>query len=378
MAAFHHQDLAIEAGVTIRPIHTPGHTPEHLSYLVLLDGRPTALLSGGSLLVGSVGRTDLLGDWRARQLAIMQHRSVHRFAELPDDVGVFPTHGAGSFCAAGQASDTTSTLGEERRTNRVFMLSDSVSFAEEHLAGLQPHPAYYEYLAPINLRGPETLPDTSVADLRAEDMEQLEEGVHIVDGRPRTAFAQGHIPGALGVELEDLFGVWVGWLLPFDAPIALVLDPDQSVDEARVQLGRIGFEQLRGVLRAMDPWVASARRVNSFETVDLDRFVDAVRTGLARQVLDVRSPAEWEQAHLPGSIHAYVPDLANAIPAELDGREPIWIACASGFRSTIAASLLERAGFRPVVLNGAGVPDVLERLTPAPALDVPAHHAGPH
>lgn len=357
--AFHQEDLIGEAGLTIRPIHTPGHTPEHLSYLVLMDGAAVALFSGGSLLVGAVGRCDLLGAPLARQLTRLQYGSAQRLAQLPDAVGLFPTHGEGSFCAAGGAGRASSTIGLEKRQNRAFAHADMDAFVEAQLAGLQPYPAYYAQMGPINAFGPTPLPRTVVPELTPGAFAALEPDVQIIDGRPRASFAAGHIPGALGIELADEFGTWVGWLVPFDAPLALVLEPDQQLDEAVVQLGRIGFDHVRGVLFGLAAWQAEGRPIASYRTVDLTTFAAIAAGGGGEQLLDVRSPAEWAAGHLAGSVNQYVPMLATAVPAQLSADRPVWVACASGYRAAIAAALLQRAGHSPVVLLKGGVPDVI-------------------
>ncbi len=360
--AFHLEDLPREAGLTIRPIHTPGHTPEHVSYLVLIDGLPVALFSGGSLLVGSAGRPDLLGWPRARQLARLQHQSLQRLAKLPDEVGLYPTHGEGSFCTASAAGRTDSTIGDERRQNPLLACPDPEAFADAQLAGLGPYPKYYAHMGPINTLGPTPLPMQPIPELTPAEVAALGEDVHIVDGRPRAEFAAGHIPGAFGIELADDFGTWVGFILPFNVPIVLVLNPDQDLEEAMVQLARIGYEDVRGVLRGMAGWRQAGGRLASYERVDVERFARAVAGGEAAQVLDVRTPAEWQAGHLPGAIHHFVADLAGGVPAEPRADQPVWVACGTGYRATIAASLLQRAGYnRLVVLSPGGVPDVLQR-----------------
>jgi hydroxyacylglutathione hydrolase len=359
--AFHFEDLAGD-GLVVRPIHTPGHTPEHLSYLVLVDGQPVALFSGGSLLVGSAGRPDLLGVERAHQLAIAQFHSVQRLARLPHELGLYPTHGEGSFCTASSAGRTTSTIGLELRTNPLLQHHTAEAFASAQLAGLQPYPKYYAFMGRINTLGVEPLPKHAIPDLDPSQVMAQPSDVYVVDARARTAFASGHIPGALGVEMADDFGTWIGWLLPFNAPIVLVLDPDQDLDEVIVQLDRIGFEQVRGVLRGVASWQAAGYPLATYETVDAARFAQAITDGSAEQVLDVRSPAEWETGSLAGAVWRYVPDLTIGAPAELRQNEPVWVVCASGFRASIAAGLLERLGFRPVVLADGGVADVARRL----------------
>jgi glyoxylase-like metal-dependent hydrolase (beta-lactamase superfamily II)/rhodanese-related sulfurtransferase len=346
--AFHGEDLDA-GGLVIRPLHTPGHTPEHCSYLILAEGQPIAVFTGGSLLVGAAGRTDLLGRERARQLAKLQHGSLRRLAALPGTVAVYPTHGQGSFCADSDAGGrVTSTVADELRSNPTLAYPDAEAFARGQLAGLQPYPAYYTHMAPINLRGPSPVPARAVPQL---SLDEVDATAHIVDIRPHEAFAAGHLPGALSVELADEFGVWVAWLLPFGAPVVLVAAPDQPVEDAVVQLARLGFDHVRGVLR----W-AGGRGV-SYREVGVDEFARAARAGA--QVLDVRSPAEWDSEHIPGSVLRYLPDLVTGAPLGLRPEQPVWVACASGYRATIAASLLERHGFTPVVLTDAGIPDVL-------------------
>lgn len=354
--AFHLEDVPIRGGLVIRPLHTPGHTPEHVSYLVVLEGRAMAVFSGGSLLVGAAGRTDLLGQARARQLARLQYGSVNRLASLPVEVGLFPTHGEGSFCTSSGAGRATSTVGDEKRSNPVLAYPDPDAFADRQLDGLQPYPRYYAHMAALNLEGRPRLEPRVPPVLSEEDVASLEPSVWIVDARPRRRFAAGHLPGAIGIELADDFATWVGWLLPFDAPMVVVLDDDQDVSAALTALGRVGFEHVRGLLRG------GPASGTSYRTVNVDEFVEAVKSGAARQVLDVRSPAEVEAGSVPGAAHHYLPDLRDGPPRELRTHEPVWVACASGYRASIAAGLLEHGGYRPVVLAQGGIIDVIDRF----------------
>ncbi len=358
--AFHLEEFG-EGGLVIRPLHTPGHTPEHMSYLVQIEGQPVALFSGGSLLVGSAGRTDLLGPERAHQLAVLQYGSLQRLSRLPEAVALLPTHGEGSFCTVSTAGRESSTIGIERRENPALAYPDAESFAVGQLAGLGPFPRYYAYMGRINLLGPPPMPDLQVPELTPAQARALAGTAHVIDGRPRQDFAAGHIPGALGVELAEQFGVWVGWLVPFDAPLVLVLNPDQDVHEAVTQLARIGYDDVRGVLRGLDAWREAGLPLASFPIETTAELAAALARGERPQVLDVRAPDEWRAGHLPGSVHRYLPDLVDGVPAELDPAAPVWVACASGHRAAIAAGLLEQHGYRPVLLTG-GIPDLLTRL----------------
>ncbi len=356
--AFHLEDL--DGGpFTVRPIHTPGHTPEHTSYLVLIDGEPVAVFSGGSLLVGAAGRPDLLGPERADTLARLQYRSVHRLAALPDDVGLYPTHGEGSFCTASGAGRHTSTIGQEKATNPVLIYPDEDSFVEAQLAVLQPYPRYYRHMGPANLYGPEPLPPADLPTLTTNKLADTD--ATLVDMRPRAAFAAGHIPGSLGVELRHDFGTWVGWLVEdIRTPLVLVAEPGQDVGEAAVQLHRIGFDRILGVFTDLDTWRAENRPWSTTPTASATEVVEAI--GRGEQVVDVRAPVEWSAGHLPGTVHAYVPEFVDALPSGIDPSRPTWLLCATGYRAAIAAGLAERHGLRPTVLIDGGVDDVRKLL----------------
>lgn len=356
LPAFHHED--IDAGpLTIRPIHTPGHTPEHVSYAVLVDGEPVAVFSGGSLLVGAVGRSDLLGIDRAASLVRLQYQSVQRIIEYPDETALYPTHGAGSFCTATFAGTTTSTIGDEKQTSPVLALPDVDAFAEAQMSGLVPYPAYYKHMGPANVAGPAPIEPTAIPVLSADEMaEAIAEGHTVVDARSKLAFAEGHVPGTWGIELGTDFATWTGWLLPFNAPLVLVLDDADEIDEARTALGRIGFEDIRGVKIGLDDWEGEGRELVSHRTATARQFLELEGD---RQVLDVRAPDECALDHLDGSLECYLPDLVEAIPAELSKDEPVYVGCTTGHRASTAAGILADAGYQPVVLTGASLLGVI-------------------
>lgn len=353
--AFHNEE--IDAGpFTIRPLHTPGHTPEHTSYVVVLDGEPVAVFTGGSLLVGSAGRSDLLGMDRARQLSRLQFQSVHRIASLPGAVGLYPTHGEGSFCTASGAGRYTSTIGEELASSPVLKHPDAEAFADDQLGALQPYPTYYRHMGPANVAGPTAVPTATVPALSVDDIAAWDGAV--IDIRSRDAFSDGHVPGSICVELSDSFGTWVGWLVDIDTPIALVTDGGQSVDEAVLQLARIGYDTVQGTFSDLDGWLADGRELASYRQVDIGEFRSALSDGSARQVLDVRAPDEFASGSIPGSVHTYLPDLDTSMP-DFDTDRPVWVACRTGNRATIAAGILESAGLEPIVLASDGVPDLV-------------------
>ena len=349
--AFHNEEIGSGAW-SIRPIHTPGHTPEHLSYLALVDGEPIALFSGGSLLVGSAGRPDLLGMDRARTLAHLQFISVNRLAQLPDDVGLYPTHGAGSFCTSTAAAAHASTIGREKRSNPVLQHTDREAFIADQLSGLQPYPTYYAYMGPTNLAGPDPIPSGALPELPATDVEFET----VVDIRPAARFAAGHLPGSVGIPFGDQVGVWAGWVLPFDAEIVLVAERGQDVDEVHRQFSRIGFDHVVGVVYDL----SDASELVSHEAIGLGDFLSRLEAGEIAQLVDVRAPNEWDEGHIEGSIHRYVPDLFESV-SSIDPETPVWLVCATGHRATIAVAALEQSGFTPGVLLGHGVVDLLKR-----------------
>lgn len=355
--AFHYEDMN-GGSLVVRPIHTPGHTPEHTSYLVLIDDEPAAVFSGGSLLVGSAGRPDLLGFDRADTLARLQYKSVNRLADLPDEVGLYPTHGAGSFCTASGAGVFTSTIGDEKKTNPVLQYPDEDSFVKGQLGGLVPYPAYYKHMGPANVNGVEPVETFDAPELSQSEVSSLGPDVEILDLRPKPDFAAGHLPGSYALELRDDFGVWAGWVLPYNAPLVLVMNPDQDADEAIRQLARIGFDDVRGIVTGLTNWETA---LDSYRLVDTEDFAEAMAGGV--QILDTRAPNEWEMGTLDNSTLRYAPDAIAETPDGLDKSKPVWIACETGYRASITASVLQARGFEPVVLAGAGVPEVLKALS---------------
>jgi rhodanese-related sulfurtransferase len=325
---------------------------------VLIEGREVAVFSGGSLLTGSAGRTDLLGWERAETLARLQYGSVRRLARLPAETRLCPTHGAGSFCSVGPVGRSQSTIGDEVAANPVLAHRDEESFVAAQLSGLSPFPSYYRHMAPINLAGPPPLYGLVVPELTPGELAALGDEVVVVDARPVDRYAAGHIPGSLSIELKPDFGVWVGWSVEFGAPVALVLDADQDLAEAIRQLARIGFDDVRGVLRGVAGWEGELAR---YRVADPAAFADAARAG--EQILDTRAPSEWETGTIDGSTLLYVPDIIDGATQVLDRSRPVWVACASGFRAGLAASLLASKGFDPIVLARSGVTEILRQMS---------------
>ncbi len=350
--AFHLEELKGENGLSIRPLHTPGHTPEHTSYVILLDGKEVAVFSGGSLLVGSAGRPDLLGPERAETLARLQHQSLHRLAALPGDVELLPTHGEGSFCTSSGAGIYTSTIADQVRDNPLLQLAGPDEMAKEMLRLPMPIPGFYRYMGPTNTLGVKPMPEVTKPVLTGEELNRDE--LHVVDMRPRERQAAGMVPGSVGIEMGIDFGSWAGWLVPYDEPVAIVADHDQDAREAVTQLAQIGFDNVVGVADDLPADAFGA----GFTLVDIDEARRLVADDV--QVLDVRMPSELEQVRLPGAVERFVADLfTDAVPETLDPQKPVLVACASGRRASIAGSRLVADGYADVrVLNGAGIPDL--------------------
>jgi hydroxyacylglutathione hydrolase len=352
----------VELGAyTLTAMATPGHTPEHLAWLVREGDveTPIAAFTGGSLLVGSVGRTDLLGPALTAALTLDQQRSLRRLAELPDSVEILPTHGAGSFCSAGPvARGRTTTIGHERERNPTFgrIGEAEADFRDDLLAGLGRVPAYYAHMATLNRRGPRILHGyRRPPELDPAAFEQAAASTTVVDGRDRASFASAHVPGSINIELDDTFAAYVGWLLPFGAPLLLVIpEPtDEALEEATTQLLRIGYERVLGALDGgIDAWRTSGRATRSYPTTTMEA-VNA--EGGTAQILDVRQPIEWrDDGSIPGSQRIFVADLPGRI-AEVPDGGPVTVLCRSGSRAAMAASLLDAAGrdVRLVARGGA-------------------------
>lgn len=247
----------------------------------------------------------------------------------------------------------------ERRTNPVLAYRNIDAFVAGEIGGLQPYPSYYAYIGPINLMGPDPLPPS---DLRELDPADLPSEAALVDIRPRAAYAAGHMPGSLGLEMGDGVGVWAGWLLCFDSPVVLVAHRDQDVEEVVRQFGRIGFDSVLGVVFGVDGWMEARGALSSFETRTVDELVVAIEGGDHPQILDVRGPGEWDDGHVEGSIHRYAPLLRDGLPEELDRSRDVWVVCSSGFRSLAATAFLEAEGIMPIVVTSGGVLDVMLRV----------------
>jgi glyoxylase-like metal-dependent hydrolase (beta-lactamase superfamily II)/rhodanese-related sulfurtransferase len=341
----------------IAALATPGHTYEHLSWLASEGTAPAAVFTGGSLLVGSAGRPDLLGPEHTEELTRAQYATLQRLAALPGGVRVLPTHGAGSFCVAAMpTTQRTSTIAAERQDNPLLTAGDLAEFTTELCSELMAYPAYYTRMAPINRAGAPVLgalpgvPALTMPEFRA----QASAGAVIVDARDRDEFAGGHIPGSVNIELNSGFGSYVGWMLPFDAPIVVVLPdpPEAALAEAVTQLLRIGWSQVRGYLGGgIAAWPGGLR---SYPTATAAELCDAAARGDDPLILDVRQELEWAWGTIPGSRTLFLADLPRQL-GTIPRDRAAWVICSNGHRASIAASLLDAAGIPVRLIDADGV-----------------------
>ena len=340
-------DQLSAGSLTVRVLHTPGHTPGHLSFVLGESGPgPFAVFTGGSLLYGAVGRTDLTGPQHTERLTRAQYRSVRRLAEeLPGEVAVYPTHGFGSFCSVTPTTGTSSTIAHERLAN-IALRSDEDTFVRELLGGLGAYPRYYAHMGPANRLGPSApeLTPPAMAD-PAELRRRIDAGEWIVDLRERRAFARAHVTGTISIELGDSFSTYLGWAIAWGAPLTLIGDSPGQIAEAQGQLMRIGIDQIAGAAAGPTEALAADGRISSYPVTDFEGLGAAWgRPG--QVVLDVRRPDEWRAGHLSGAVHIPFWELEPRVGEVPDGE--VWVHCASGFRASIGASILARAERRVV------------------------------
>jgi hydroxyacylglutathione hydrolase len=341
--------------VTLRFLETPGHTPESISILVIDRAKspePEAVLTGDTLFIGDVGRPDLLGArMSAKELAGLLYDSLHgKLLKLPDSVTVYPAHGAGSLCGKNISSETSSTIGQQRRFNYALQPMSREEFIRMMTADLPEAPAYFGRDVQLNREGPGSLADlpqplplspSAVEDLRKS-------GTLVLDTRPAAQYGTGHVPGSLHIGLSGQFASWAGTLVRPEVPIVLVTEDEQSVAEAQMRLARVGLENVKGYLEGgILAWHEAGRPLATTEQIGVDELRRRLAEGNVPQLADVRRPGEWQAGHIAEARHFPLHEL-DSRARELDRNSPVTTICAGGFRSSIATSLLERNGFSRV------------------------------
>ena len=334
--------------------HTPGHTPEHLSFLAAENTRPDrpfAVFSGDCLFADSVGRPDLLGDDQTGGLAKQLFRSVRDFyLKLDDDVRVHPGHGAGSPCGANISDRLVTTIGYEREHNPALQFEDEAKFVEYVLFTAPPEPRYYKRLKKVNAKGPAVLGRVPTAvPLTAEQFERAvkDDKAQLVDNRQMLGFGGGHVPGALNIGPRGELSIWAGWMLDAERPTFLVLRDEEELDTVQRQLLRVGYDTFGGfLLGGMEAWDNKGLPLDRVGQMTVRELDDRRKAG-GLQVLDVRTPNEWQGGHVPGAVYIFLPELEEKL-GKLDKAKPVAVYCDSGYRASLGASLLKRHGFKEV------------------------------
>jgi len=362
--------IEVSPAMRLRVLTTPGHTFTHLSYVVEAAGRPPVVFTGGSLLYGSTGRPDLFGAGHTAALAHAQYASAHRLdAELPDEAGVYPTHGFCSFCSSAPADGEASTIGRERQVNPVLAVGEQ-EYLWTLLAGLDAYPAYYAHMHQANAAGPPGADLSSPHRAEAAELQaRIQAGEWVVDLRPRAAFAAGHLAGTLNFGIDVSFATNLGWLIPWGTPLTLLGETPQQVAEAQRDLVRIGIDRPAAAATGGPAEWAGARPLRSFPVAD---FAALAAVGRHRPVvLDVRRNLEWAGSHLDGAVHIPLHELPRRLGEVPDGE--VWVHCHSGYRASVAASMLDAAGRTVVAVDddydhaaSAGLPSsATRRITAA-------------
>lgn len=359
---FEHEPLTQESVIDlgafqIRVMTTPGHTPEHISFLILEPDHKTAsaLFSGGALIVGGAARTDLLSDELTQPLARHLYHTIHdKLLKLPDELEVFPTHGAGSFCVAPVSSDRITTIGRERMTNSLALARSEEEFVQQALSGLPSYPTYYKYMRDVNQRGPKVLGGVPVLKpLSAGEVKaMMENGVVVLDVRHGRKFAAGHIPSSYGIRVDAPLTTWAGWLIPFGSRIVLVAESTDQIVAATRQLIRIGYDDLGGYLEGgIEAWARAGYVVETIPGMNVKELRERLDEVL---LVDVRMQSEWDAGHIPTAIHFEGGRIAwEELPFPHD--KPLAIQCASGNRSMSVSSVLRRRGYHNVIQVEGGI-----------------------
>ena len=362
-------DVLTFGALEVRVIATPGHTHHHLSYAVSQTGDggssdEVAVFTGGSLLYGSVGRTDLAGEEHTDELTRAQFHSARRLvADLPDSAEVYPTHGFGSFCSSGSAAGgDSSTIGEEKKRNDALTEDDEDTFVAKLVENLTAYPSYYAHMSALNSAGPGPVDLSPPAGVDAAELRRrIDAGDWVVDLRDRKVYPTGHVRGSIGIDLGGQFATYVGWLMPWGTNLTLIGESEEQVADAQRELVRIGIDRLDGAATGDVPSWAPDDEVASYPCVSFADLLKVMRDesedATTPVVLDVRRDDERADDAIPGSHHIPIHSILERLDEVPSGQ--LWVHCASGYRSSIAASLLAREG-HDVVLIDDDFPEAVE------------------
>ncbi len=346
----------------LQAIHTPGHTPEHMIWALFDDSRstniPWLLFTGDFLFVGDVGRPDLLGEEARKQLAHQLYGSVFDTLPIfPDFTEIFPGHGAGSLCGKAIGSRSASTVGYERHFNPSLESSDEPAWVDRLLDGMPVAPPYFRRMKKVNAEGPALIGLERPGRTRYSAKEVHEQRCNhclIVDVRSKEAFAAGHIPDSINIPLGNVLPTWAGWVLPYDKPTLIVLDDPADMPTVVTHLIRVGFDEVQGYLDdGIGAWANAGYPLAHLESLSVHELEKRLQQETKPYVLDVRTEREWKAGHLPGAHHIHGGLLQEQV-GEIPRDVPVVVLCGSGYRASIAASFLKRAGHSDVanVLGG--------------------------
>lgn len=373
VVAVHDGDAVRVGDLDVQVVHTPGHTPHHVSYSVSRDGAPGAVFTGGSLLYGTVGRPDLVSPELTEKQAHDQWHSAHRLVdELDAETAIFPTHGFGSFCSSIQTAGVQTNIGQERAINPA-LTDPEASFVEALLAGLDLFPAYYAHMGPANAAGPApidlSLP--SVAD-PAELRRRIDAGEWVVDLRSREVFAAGHVPGAVNFDLAGAFVNYLGWMIPWGTSVTLLGSTAEQVAAAQRELVRIGIDRPAAhAVGGPSAWLAPSDAPQAIRRVSFAQMKDEWAADPSAVVIDTRQIREWEAGHVDGARFIAFYDVLDRLD-DIPRDRTVYVYCGSGYRASAVTSLLQNHGFDNVVhvddgfahAAGAGLPIVAEQAPP--------------
>lgn len=350
-------DEVTVGSIRLKAVHTPGHTPEHVSWELYDDTRskdtPWLMFTGDFLFVGDVGRPDLLGAEAQRQLAHQLFQSVfERLPAVPDITEIFPSHGAGSLCGKAISSRRSSTVGFERKFNPVLIRKPEEQWIRDLMADMPLAPPYFRRMKRVNQEGPAILGSELPGQRRwsvGEVYDRVCDKCLILDVRSKEAFAAAHIPNSINIPFGPQLPTWAGWVLPYDRPIQLIVDHAAQAPEVVTHLVRVGFDSIEGFVQGgIDKWETSGYPLATLATMSVHQLRDRLAKATDRMtVLDVRTEKEWNLAHIDGAIHIHGGRLQEQF-AEVPRSKPVAVICASGYRASIAASFLKREGFAEV------------------------------